>query len=244
MVNYEKNTFLTFEKYERIVLPYQINDLERVVSSQTMYYHYNILHKNYEVRLLKTLRGSESEEKSEIEKQFSTLVKLMENLDRLPEEIREDVRFFGGGLINHNFFFAHLTKFKTQSKGYQFEKRIDFALLNLIREKFTNLEKLEEALVKSALQLQGSGWTWLVLNKKGELKVINTANQDGPWALHLRPLIGIDVWEHAYIIDYHNSFNSRKEYVEKLLTHLLNWEYISKIYLNHTVADHPISSVK
>jgi len=235
MSTYQKIKLLPYEKYERIGLPYEIiNGLGGVISFLTMYYHYNILHKNYEVKLLETLRGRKIEKESEIEKKFPNLIKLMENLEQLPEEIRKDVRFFGGGLINHNFFFSHLAEFKVQPADYQVEKRINPSLLSLIQEKFTNLERLKRGLVKSALQVRGSGWTWLVLNKNGKLEIINTENQDGPWALHLQPLIAIDVWEHAYVIDYHNSPEGRKEYVEKLLEHLLNWEYISQIYLDYT----------
>jgi len=225
---------MPYEKYERIKLPYELNDLEWIVSFLTMHYHYIILHKNYELKLLETLRGKKVEEESEIEKKFPTLIKLMENLEQLSEEIRKNVRFFGGGLINHNFFFYHLTKFKVQPADYQVEKRINPFLLSLIIEKFTSLERLKKEMVKSALQVRGSGWTWLVLNKNSELEIINTEYQDGPWALHLRPLIAIDVWEHAYVIDYHNSPNGRKEYVEKLLDHLLNWEYISQLCLDYT----------
>jgi superoxide dismutase len=122
-----------------------------------MRYHYVILHKNYELKLLETLRGRKIKEESEIEKQFPTLVKLMENLERLPEEIRKNIRFFGGGLINHNFFFAHLAKFKVQPTDYQVEKRIDEGLLELIKAKFIKFEGLKREMVKSALQVQGSG---------------------------------------------------------------------------------------
>ncbi|CAG8732916.1 5958_t:CDS:2 [Ambispora leptoticha] len=133
-----------------------------------MHYHYNILHKNYEVKLLETLRGRKIEEESKIEKQFPTLEELMRNLEQLPEEIKDDVRFFGGGLINHNFFFAHLTKFEPKRKEHELEDKISPPLLNLIQEKFTDLKELKKKLVKSALK-------------------------DGPWALHCRPLIAIDV---------------------------------------------------
>jgi len=77
-----------------------------------MYYHYDILHKNYEEKLNEVVWGLKLEE------QFPTLEKLMENLEQLSEKIKDDVRFFGGGLINHNFFFAHLAKFKTRSEDY------------------------------------------------------------------------------------------------------------------------------
>jgi len=163
----EKN--LPHEKYGRIELPYELNDLESIIDFNTMRFHYDILHKNYEVGLMKILRGSRTEEKSEIEQQFPTLVKLMENLDKLPSEIREDVRFFGGGLLNHNFFFLNLTKFEPKRKNP--EARISPELLKLIQEyidrkhlsnhlslkNLTNLEKLEKALIESALKVRGSG---------------------------------------------------------------------------------------
>lgn len=202
--------------YRRIELPYKLEGLEPIISSQTMYYHYEVLHKNYEIKLNEVLRGTG------IEQQYSSLEELMKNVEQLPWEIQANIRFFGGGLINHNFFFAHLSK--TDLKD---ERKINPSLLSLIREKFSNLENLKEELIKSALQIRGSGWTWLVLDESDQLKVINTANQDSPWSLNLRPLIAIDVWEHAYFLDYGTN---RKEYVEKLLKHLLNWDYISKVY--------------
>ena len=85
--------------------------------------------------------------------------------------------------------------------------------------------------MKNALKIRGSGWTWLVLDKNNNLMIINTINQDGPWSLHLRPLIAIDVWEHAYFLDYGTN---RKEYVEKLVNYLLNWKYISQLYFQYT----------
>ena len=160
---------LPHEKYERIELPYELNQLEPIIDFNTMRFHYDILHKNYEVGLMKILRGNRTEEKSEIEQQFPTLVKLMENLDKLPSEIREDVCFFGGGLLNHNFFFQNLTKFEEKQKNP--EARISPELLKLIQEylakkklsnnlslrSLTNLEKLGKALVESALKVRGSG---------------------------------------------------------------------------------------
>src|SRR6266487_1806899 len=158
MNTYQRIELLPYEKYERIKLTYELlSGLDPVVSFLTMHYHYAILHKNYETKLVETLRGRKIKEESEIEKQFPTLIKLMQNLEQLPEEIRKDIRFFGGGLINHNFFFAHLTKFKVQPADYQVEKRINHRLLNLIQEKFANFERLKRELVKSALQVRGSG---------------------------------------------------------------------------------------
>jgi len=204
--------------YQRISLPYELGELNPVIYFKTMYYHYNILHKNYEVKLNETIKGTD------LEKKFPSLEELMKNLNELPAEIKEDIRFFGGGLINHNFFFTHLTPMEKSD-----EKKISLELLKVIKKEFTSLENLKKELTKSALRVRGSGWTWLVLEKKKKIKIINTKEQDGPWSLHLRPLIGIDVWEHAYIIDYSGP-EGRKEYVKKLLDFLLDWKYISELY--------------
>ncbi|MCE8163021.1 MAG: superoxide dismutase [Candidatus Moeniiplasma glomeromycotorum] len=229
-------------KYQRIKLPYEMNDLEPIISYQTMYWHYNFFHRNYEIKLNEVLAGTETEKK------YPFLEKLMVNLNKLPFELKEDVRFFGGGLINHNFFFRHLTKPNSLSAQ---EKNIDPRLSDLIQEflqsqnllrntlslqDLSPLEKLKKELVKKALEVRGSGWTWLVLNQNNQLQIINTANQDGPWALGYRPLIAIDVWEHAYFLDYHNN---RQMYVEKLVNHLLNWEYISWLYVNYLESPSP-----
>jgi len=133
-------------KYKRIKLSYELNDLEPYVYFKTMYYHYEILHKNYEVKLFETLRGTE------IEKQFNSLEELMKNLGKLPVEIKEDVRFFGGGLVNHNFFFAHLIK------DDHSEKKISSELLATINIEFGNLGNLKKRLLESALKIRGSGW--------------------------------------------------------------------------------------
>src|SRR5687768_10565308 len=117
--------------YERIKLSYKLKDLEPIIYTKTMYYHYEILHKNYEVKLNDIVRGTDLEQK------FPSLEKLMANLTKLPAEVQEDIRFFGGGLINHNFFFIHLTK-PTEKN----EERISPDLQGVIEKKFTNLQSL------------------------------------------------------------------------------------------------------
>ncbi|CAI2162061.1 11673_t:CDS:2 [Funneliformis geosporum] len=113
-----------------------------------MYYHYEILHANYETKLNEVLRGSKLDE------QFPTLEELMENLENLPADIKNE-------------------------KDNQ-EKKISSELLNAINNKFGNLDNLKKRLLESALKIRGSGWTWLVLGKNNELSIINTANQDSP----------------------------------------------------------------
>src|SRR4051794_16111733 len=90
-------------KYQRTTLPYELNDLEPIISYHTMHWHYNFLHRNYETKLNQVLQGVE------IEKDYPHLENLLTNLNKLPSELKEEVRFFGGGLLNHNFFFCHLT---------------------------------------------------------------------------------------------------------------------------------------
>jgi Fe-Mn family superoxide dismutase len=117
-----------------------------------MYYHYNILHKNYEIKLNEVIKGTKLAE------QFPTLEKLMENLTNLPIELQNDVSFFGGGLINHNFYFAHLIKMSLDEKGKsQHENHISSELGQAIEKKFVNLENLKKELVKNALKVRGSG---------------------------------------------------------------------------------------
>ncbi|CAH1755744.1 4995_t:CDS:1 [Entrophospora sp. SA101] len=157
MVNYETSKLPLYEEYKRIELPYQLGDLEQIISLATMRFHYAILHQNYENKLLETLRGRKIAEESEIEKKFPTLIKLLENLEILPEEIKDDVRFFGGGLINHNFFFLQLTPFKPNRQEYELEEKISLALLNLIQQRFTNLKGLKRELIASALRVRGAG---------------------------------------------------------------------------------------
>jgi Fe-Mn family superoxide dismutase len=149
-------------KYQRVKLPYELSDLEPIVSYQTMYWHYNFFHRNYEIKLNEILAGAETEKK------YATLEGLMTNLNKLPEEIKEEVRFFGGGLVNHNFFFRHLTK----PNSLSVQAQVDPKLLNLIenflqsRNRLENnlslqdlspLEKLKKELVKEALKVRGSG---------------------------------------------------------------------------------------
>ncbi|MCE8167918.1 MAG: superoxide dismutase [Candidatus Moeniiplasma glomeromycotorum] len=225
----------TKNKYQRIKLPYKLNELEPILSYNTMNWHYNFLHLNYEIKLNEVLQGIE------VEKDYPRLENLLTNLNRLPAELKEEVRFFGGGLLNHNFFFQHLARPNSPST----EPKVNEKLLALIEQflqkknllgntlslqDLSPLEKLKKELVKSALKIRGSGWTWLALDPNLTLQIINTANQDGPWALSLRPLIAIDVWEHAYFLDYHTN---RQMYVEKLVNHLLNWEYINQLYLEY-----------
>lgn len=213
--------------YQRIKLTYNLESLEPVFSWKTMDLHYNRLHKNYETKLNQALQGTEWE------KRYPILKDLMSNLHVIPKEIREVIRFFGGGLINHNFFFSILAPKDTK-------KIVSENLQEFINQEFSKtsteeepIDNLKSQLVESALQIRGSGWTWLIINQEGKAEVINTVNQDNPWSLHLYPLVGLDIWEHAYWLDY---YEDRKNYVKNIVNHLLNWEKISELYLKYVIS--------
>ncbi len=152
----------TKNKYQRIKLPYELNDLEPILSYNTMNWHYNFLHRNYEIKLNEVLQGIE------VEKDYPRLENLLTNLNRLPAELKEEVRFFGGGLLNHNFFFRHLVR----PNSLPTEPKINEELFTLIEQflqkknllgntlslqDLSPLEKLKKELVKSALKIRGSG---------------------------------------------------------------------------------------
>ncbi|WP_342263282.1 MULTISPECIES: superoxide dismutase [unclassified Spiroplasma] len=197
--------------FQRKELNYSLDALEPIISKETMDYHYNKHHKAYEDGLNNTLA------KLENNNQPTDLNQLMRDYLTLPNECHVGIRQFGGGLINHNFFFSILAKDKPISNG---------KLKTLIEETYGSMEKWQEKMRDAALQVFGSGWTWLLIDRNGKLKIFNTFNQDNPWFLKSYPLIGIDVWEHAYYIDYRND---RKTYVTKFFD-IINWEEVEKLY--------------
>src|SRR3989338_5278629 len=139
------------------------------------------------------------------------LEELMENLSQQPFS-EADKTFFknnGGGHLNHRFFWQIMGK----------EKQTDEKLTEEIKKKFGSLEEFKKLFSQTAVSQFGSGWAWLVRNKQGNLDVYSTANQDSPHLQGDIPLIGLDVWEHAYYLKYQNR---RNEYVE-------NWWHILKL---------------
>ena len=121
-------------------------------------------------------------------------------LKTIPEAVRTAVRNHGGGHVNHSFFWPILKK----------EVRIGGAIADAISSKFGSFDDFKDKFSTAASLLFGSGWTWLVLNK-GELEIITTPNQDSPLTVNKTPIIGLDVWEHAYYLKYQNR---RPEYID------------------------------
>ena len=151
------------------------------------------------------------------EYQSYSLEKLLQNLDSLPKEISTAVRNNGGGVYNHKFFFEIMTPNKSQPTE---------ELKKAIEKDFGSYDKFVEEFKKAAKDVFGSGWAWLVRDNNGKLSITTTSNQDSPISENLIPIIGIDVWEHAYYLQYKNN---RAGYIENWMN-VINWDKASKIY--------------
>jgi Fe-Mn family superoxide dismutase len=143
---------------------------------------------------------------------------LVANLKTIPEAARTAVRNHGGGHVNHSFFWPILKK----------EVRIGGAIADAISSKFGSFNDFKDKFTTAAALLFGSGWTWLVLNK-GELEIVTTPNQDSPLSVNKTPILGLDVWEHAYYLKYQNR---RPEYIDAFF-HVINWEKVNEIFSMH-----------
>lgn len=148
------------------------------------------------------------------------LEQLICQLDSLPPAIRTAVRNNGGGCFNHDFYFRGLSPKPSEPHG---------ALMAAIKEHFGSFEAMKKELAEQSIGVFGSGWGWLCYDKNsGELRITTTMNQDTPYQQKLYPIVAVDVWEHAYYLDYQNK---RADYVQNLIGHI-DWEHADGIYRN------------
>lgn len=198
-------------KFELPKLNYEYNALEPHIDAKTMEIHYNKHHGSYVNNLNNALEGHD-------DLADLTLVELLSDLDRIPEDIRTAVRNNGGGHFNHTLFWELLSPEKTELTG---------ELKEAIEKAFGSLEEFVEVFSKAAATRFGSGWAWLVVNKERNLEVVSTPNQDTPLADGKKPVLGLDVWEHAYYLNYQNR---RPDYI-KAFFEVLDWNQANKNYL-------------
>jgi superoxide dismutase, Fe-Mn family len=201
------------EKHTLPELPYAYNALEPHIDEQTMRVHHTKHHQTYVDKLNAALEkhpslGSE------------TVEELLRNISSVPEDIRTAVRNHGGGHHNHTFFW------KVMSPGAVGEQPSE-ELAQAINERFGSFEKFKQEFSDAALNRFGSGWAWLVLDN-GELSIISTANQDSPLMEGKTPLLGLDVWEHAYYLKHQSA---RAAYVNSWWN-VVNWPQVNKNYLD------------
>ncbi len=198
--------------FKKIKLDYNLGDFEPVISKNILETHYNKNYSYYEKELNKAL------ENKKIPENINNIEDLVKNYLKLNSDLHIPIRQFGGGMINHAFYFSNL------KKGTKLK---DEKLIDDINKTFGSFTEFKNKFIEKALNIFGSGWTWLVIDKFQHLRIYNTYNQDNPWFLNMTPLISLDVWEHAYYFDYQDD---RKKYIENMFK-LFNWEKVEKIYL-------------
>lgn len=193
-------------------LNYGFDALEPVIDQQTMEIHHGKHHQAYINNLNGALEGH-------ADLSGKTLEELLADIDALPESIQTAVRNNGGGHYNHSFFWEILM---TPS-----ENNLPTGdLAAAIDKKFGSFEKFQEEFTKAATTRFGSGWAWLIVNKENEVEVTSTPNQDNPIMTGETAILGLDVWEHAYYLNYQNR---RPEYISSFFK-LVNWEVVSSKY--------------
>jgi superoxide dismutase, Fe-Mn family len=191
-------------------LPYAFDALEPQIDALTMQIHHDKHHAAYVANLNKAVAKFPATGQQSVEE-------LMKNLNAVPEAIRTDVRNQGGGHYNHTLFWQMLKRDGGQPKG---------ELLKAIEKRFSTLAGFKDAFTKAALGQFGSGWAWLVLDTDRQLGIVATPNQDSPLSQNKQPLLGIDVWEHAYYLKYQNR---RPDYVAAFYQ-VINWDFVAERY--------------
>lgn len=196
-------------EYKRINLDYK--SLEPFIDDRTLDLHYNAHYRNYTDKLNKYLK--------DINYNYSLSgEKLAQNINILPMDNRDEILFNLGGYLNHNLYFYNLTNKK---------KDIPLPLLELINKYFGSFSLFKEEFIDMAMEVKGSGYTFLVLDKNNKLRIINTSNQDTPYYYGFIPIMTIDVWEHSYYLKY---TYERKKYLDNIFN-IIDFEKVYMLYL-------------
>lgn len=185
-------------------LPYEYDALVPVLDEETLHFHHDKHYKTYVDNLNQALKDYP-------ELQKLTLTELLENLEAVPEEIRTAVKNNGGGVYNHELYFNAMKNPVGQRPAGD--------LQNAIERDFGGYDTWKEEMKKAAVGKFGSGWAWLLADKSGKLSIMQTSNQDVPDLTAYVPIFLVDVWEHAYYLQYQNR---RADYVEGWFD-LIDW---------------------
>lgn len=192
-------------------LPYEYDALVLVLDQETMHFHHDKHYKTYVDNLNAALSDYP-------ELQKTGLSDLLRQIDKLPAAIQTPVRNNGGGVYNHELYFDSMKSPVGQEPSG--------ILLEAINRDFGSLQQWKEQMKQAAVGRFGSGWAWLVTDKDGKLSIVQTANQDVPDLNKVTPVFLVDVWEHAYYLQYQNR---RADYVEGWFS-LINWRKAEKRY--------------
>ncbi|GGB84577.1 superoxide dismutase [Flavobacterium suaedae] len=198
--------------FELPKLPYAYDALEPHIDARTMEIHHTKHHNGYTTKLNDAVEGTDLEGK--------TIENILINLDPSNSAVRNN----GGGFYNHNLFWQVMSPNGGGKPTGDLEAAIDKA--------FGSFEEFKATFAKAAATQFGSGWAWLCVHKGGELEVCSTPNQDNPLMPEIgcggTPILGLDVWEHAYYLNYQNK---RPDYIEAFFN-VINWEEVARRYAN------------
>lgn len=193
-------------------LPYSYSSLQKFIDSKTMDVHYNKHYKGYVDKLNKLLKDKDGD---------MELEEIVKSISRFDNKVRNNA----GGAFNHALFWKMLSPKKQIPKGEIYKQ---------IKKDFGNIKKMKDEFNEAAKDRFGSGWAWLYLTKDGSLKIMSLPNQDNPLMNVIKkggfPLLGLDVWEHAYYLKYQNK---RDEYISNFWN-VVNWEFVEELYLSKT----------
>lgn len=192
-------------------LPYSDDALEPHVDGRTMGIHHDKHHAGYTNNLNKALEGNPDLE-------GKSIGEILGNLNGVPEGIRTAVRNNGGGFANHSLFWTVMSPDGGGEPGGE--------LADAVNEAFGSFENFKDNFAKAAMTRFGSGWAWLYVDGNGKLAVTSTPNQDTPLMDGLTPILGLDVWEHAYYLNYQNR---RGDYIAAWWN-VVNWAQVAANY--------------
>ena len=197
--------------FKRDPLPYAFNALEPHIDARTMEIHSSKHHETYVTNLNTALEHLPDFQNKSIEE-------ILQNLDKIPAEVRTMVQNNGGGHFNHRLFWSIMGP---NAGG---EPTGDVAAA--INAAFGNFEEFKKKFAEAGVKRFGSGWAWLVADKAGKLSIESSPNQDSPMMKGHKPILGIDVWEHAYYLLYQNR---RADYI-KAWWNVVNWNKVAELY--------------
>ncbi|MDO8508678.1 MAG: superoxide dismutase [Nanoarchaeota archaeon] len=197
-------------KYELPKLGYKYDALEPFIDSKTMEIHYTKHHQAYVDKLNDAIHKPEGEKFHNM-----PVDELLKKINSIPESIRTAVKNHGGGHFNHTLFWQLLKK----------DVKFGGEIAKAIEKTFGSFEEFKKKFSEVSMARFGSGWTWLVVNS-GKLEIYSTANQDSPLMEGKHPILGLDVWEHAYYLKYQNR---RADYVEAFFN-VINWDKVNELY--------------
>ncbi len=195
--------------FEIKTLPYNYDGLEPIISTTTVNIHYNKHEKGYLDRLNKFLREADYNGNY-------TIPEIIINIDEFPMEYRGDILYNAGGVVNHDLYWNSMGKLSLPGGK----------LLEKIVSTYGSYDSFKKKFIEEANKVIGSGYTFLVMDNKKNLNIINLSNQDSPLSYGYEPLFTIDLWEHAYYLDYQNK---RTDYINNFFS-IVNFDEASKKY--------------